>query len=621
MSKELIAGINQVASDKDLDNEVIFDAIEAALISAYKRNYGSVANVTAAVDRATGEMRVFAEKEVVEDILNPNTEILLDDARTVEPSSELGDVVLVQNTPGNFGRIAAQTAKQVILQRIREAERDTVYENFVHKVGETITAQVRSVDLVSGAVTILIDDRHENLLPREEQIPSENLRRGDYICLYVVDVHRSSRGPMIKLSRTHRDLLRRLMEQEIPEVRDGTVEIKAISREPGARSKVAVMATLPGVDPVGSCVGMRGLRIQNIVTELAGEKIDVVEWSGNLRAYISNALGPAKVQSVILEEDSNIKTAIVIVPDRQLSLAIGKAGQNARLAAKLTGWRIDIKSETEAHAEGLDLLAAEQAQMAAGEQDLLSMAEQILRDKDESASSEDTFRQAAELLQRRDAASRSVAPSTAAEWPDSLPAQDEGRGLGVDAEEALSAFERAAAAVQEEDPSTPSFEDFAVEEPEPVSFGETLDDEKDAKEESVESPDAEEVRELPALHPSELPAEEEVPEPERTLRPEDLPQVITADMLRQRMAARQQGTSSGPVISSLDDLEVPPELLDSLDTVEKPSDELDEQEPGRNRARRGGQATPKRQPRRQRTRRARGLEVDLEEFDGDEFDL
>ena len=239
MSKELIAGINQVAVDKDLDNEVIFDAIEAALISAYKRNYGSVANVTAAVDRATGEMKVFAEKEVVEDILNPNTEILLEEAKTVEPATELGDVVLVQNTPDNFGRIAAQTAKQVILQRIREAERDTVYENFVHKVGETITAQVRSIDLVSGAVTILIDDRHENLLPREEQIPSENLRRGDYICLYVVDVHRNSRGPMIKLSRTHRDLLRRLMEQEIPEVRDGTVEIKGISREPGARSKVA----------------------------------------------------------------------------------------------------------------------------------------------------------------------------------------------------------------------------------------------------------------------------------------------------------------------------------------------------------------------------------------------
>ena len=624
MSKELIAGINQVASDKDLDNEVIFDAIEAALISAYKRNYGSVANVTAAVDRATGEMKVFAEKEVVEDILNPNTEILLDDAKTVEPSSELGDVVLVQNTPGNFGRIAAQTAKQVILQRIREAERDTVYENFVHKVGETITAQVRSVDLVSGAVTILIDDRHENLLPREEQIPSENLRRGDYICLYVVDVHRSSRGPMIKLSRTHRDLLRRLMEQEIPEVRDGTVEIKAISREPGARSKVAVMATLPGVDPVGSCVGMRGLRIQNIVTELAGEKIDVVEWSGNLRTYISNALGPAKVQSVILEEDSNIKTAIVIVPDRQLSLAIGKAGQNARLAAKLTGWRIDIKSETEAHAEGLDLLAAEQAQMAAGDQDLLSMAEKILRDKEESTSSEDTFRQAAELLQRRDAASRTADQGTAAEWPEAIPPQEEGRGLGVDAEEALSAFERAAAAVQQEDPSIPSFEDFAVEEPEPVSFGETLDEEEDVREEDGdESPAVEEVSEPPALHPSELPVEveEEEPEPERTLRPEELPQVITADMLRQRMAARQQGSSSGPVIGSLDDLEVPPELLDSSDTVEEPSDEFEEQEPERSRARRGGQSASRRQPRRQRTRRSRDLEVDLDDFDDEEFEL
>ena len=401
---------------------------------------------------------------------------------------------------------------------------------------------------------------------------------------------------MIKLSRTHRDLLRRLMEQEIPEVRDGTVEIKAISREPGARSKVAVMATLPGVDPVGSCVGMRGLRIQNIVTELAGEKIDVVEWSGNLRSYISNALGPAKVQSVILEEDSNIKTAIVIVPDRQLSLAIGKAGQNARLAAKLTGWRIDIKSETEAHAEGLDLLAAEQAQMAAGEQDLLSMAEKILRDKEESTSSEDTFRQAAELLQRRDAASRSADQGTTAEWPETFPAQEEGRGLGADAGEALSAFERAAAAVQDEEPSGLSFEDFAVDEPEPVSFGETLDGEDDVKEESDESPEAIEESEQPALPPSELPAEVEEPAPDRPLRPEELPQVITADMLRQRMAARQQGSSSGPVIGSPDDLEVPPELLRSLDAVEDANDELEEQEDRQTKARRGGQSTPKRQP-------------------------
>ncbi|MBI3960553.1 MAG: transcription termination/antitermination protein NusA, partial [Chloroflexi bacterium] len=354
MSKALIAGINQVASDKGLDQEVIFAAIEAALVSAYKRNYGSVADVTAAVDRFSGDMKVFAEKEVVEDIISPNTEVLLQDAQKVRPNVKLGDVVPVESAPADFGRIAAQTAKQVILQRIREAERDTVYENFIHRVGEIINAQVRSIDLSSGAVTVLLGDKYESLLPREEQIPNERLRRGDYIRLYVVDVHKGSRGPVIKLSRTHRNLLRRLMEQEIPEVRDGTVEIKAIAREPGNRSKVAVVATVPGVDPVGSCVGMRGMRIQNIVTDLAGEKIDVVEWSSELRSYIANALSPAKVQSVILDEGNAVKTAMVIVPDRQLSLAIGKEGQNARLAAKLTGWRIDIKSETEAQAEGLD---------------------------------------------------------------------------------------------------------------------------------------------------------------------------------------------------------------------------------------------------------------------------
>ncbi len=617
MSKALIAGINQVAIDKDLDNEVIFDAIEAALISAYKRNYGSVANVSAEVDRASGEMKVFAEKEVVEDIINPNTEILLDDAKMVEPSSALGDVVLVQNTPDNFGRIAAQTAKQVILQRIREAERDTVYENFVHRVGETITAQVRSIDLVSGAVTILIDDRHENLLPREEQIPTENLRRGDYISLYVVDVHRSSRGPMIKLSRTHRDLLRRLMEQEIPEVRDGTVEIKGISREPGARSKVAVMATLPGVDPVGSCVGMRGLRIQNIVTELAGEKIDVVEWSGNLRSYISNALGPAKVQSVILEEDTNIKTAIVIVPDRQLSLAIGKAGQNARLAAKLTGWRIDIKSESEAREEGLDLLAAEQAQMAAGEQDLLSMAEQILREKDESTASEDTFRQAAALLQQQDAGSRLPDPGAATELPDSLPAQDEERGIGVDAEEALSAFERAAAAVRGEEPPIVPLDDFATAEPEPLGFGEKADDEDDSRAEKEEEKEAA----LDASTESEPSAPEAAEAEEETaaasiLQAEDLPQVITADMLRQRMAARRQGGPADADFGSVDDLEVPAELLESLEAAEENADELNEQGGKRGKARRGGQTTAKKQPKRQRTRRS----LDLGGFEEEEFD-
>lgn len=399
MSKALIAGINQVATDKGLDREVIFTAIEAALVSAYKRNYGSMANVSAEVDRMSGDMHVFAEREVVEDVMNPRTEITLDDAHKVAPLAGLGDVVKVLSQPGDFGRIAAQTAKQVILQRIREAERDTVYENFAHHVGEIITAQVRSVDALSGAVTVLLNDKQEVLLMRDEQILGEKLRRGDFAKVYVVDVHKSTRGPVIKISRTHRNLLKRLMEQEIPEVRDGTVEIKSIAREPGARSKVAVIATKPDVDPVGSCVGQRGLRIQNIVNELAGEKIDVVQWSNESVSYISNALSPAKVNSVLLEESNNaIKTAIVIVPDRQLSLAIGKEGQNARLAAKLTGWRIDIKSESEAEAEGLDRLAIEQAHKTRGE-DLLARAERILMETRETSVADDKLAQAARALE------------------------------------------------------------------------------------------------------------------------------------------------------------------------------------------------------------------------------
>ena len=354
---------------------------------------------------------------------------------------------------------------------------------------------------------------------------------------------------------------------------------------------------------------MRGLRIQNIVTELAGEKIDVVEWSGSLRTYISNALGPAKVQSVILEEDRNIKTAIVIVPDRQLSLAIGKAGQNARLAAKLTGWRIDIKSESEAREEGLDLLAAEQAQMAGGEQDLLSMAEKILRDRDESSASEDTFRQAAALLQKQDVANRLVDQGPTTEWPKSLPAQaqDEERGIGVDAEEALTAFERAAAAVRGEEPPIVPFDDLANAEPEPLGFGAMQDD--DVREE-----EREESTQL-TPHASDLPEEstEEEPELGRPLGPAELPQVITADMLRQRMAARQQGHSP-------DDLEVPAELLDSLEAAEESDDELSAQERKRGKAGRGSQTTPKKQTKRQRSRRAPASDGGFDDFDEDAFD-
>jgi len=517
MSKALIAGITQVANEKGLDREVIFEAIEAALISAYKRNYGSVANVTAEVDRVTGEMNILAEREVVEDVISERTEIIEEEAKKIDPNAQLGDVIQVKTNPDDFGRIAAQTAKQVILQRIREAERDTVYENFAHRVGELINAQVRSVDTVSGTVTVLLDDKHESLLMRDEQIPRERLRRGDYVRVYIVDVHKSSRGPVIKLSRTHRNLLRRLLEQEIPEVRDGVVEIKAIAREPGARSKAAVVATREGVDAVGSCVGLRGLRIQNIVNELSGEKIDVVEWHPELPKYIANALSPAKVNNVILEEKGNVKTAIVIVPDRQLSLAIGKEGQNARLAAKLTGWRIDIKSESEAIEEGLDRLA--QAQLQA----TMSMS-----------STEDLLTVAERLLQGDDAV-----------------------GLPIGAEDKLSEAARALEKMAEQEATLPpvempSLDDALAKLQEQDIF--------EARTTIPELPDIMDIPEMPSLPDEEeymIRTETEVAESKTD--DEELPDVITADMLRAAMSQRKKLDVED------EDFEVPAELLVGLE--------------------------------------------------------
>ncbi len=536
MSKALIAGINQVATDKGLDREIIFEAIEAALVSAYKRNYGSVANVGAEVDRVTGEMRVLTEREVVDEVISPRTEIMEADARRLVPTARVGDVIRVPDTPDNFGRIAAQTAKQVILQRIREAERDTVYENFAHKVGEVITAQVRSIDTLSGAVSLMLDDKHECLMMREDQIAVEKLRRGEYLKVYVVDVHKSTRGPVIKISRTHRNLLRRLMEMEIPEVRDGIVEIKSIAREPGARSKAAVVATVPGVDPVGSCVGMRGLRIQNIVNELAGEKIDVIEWSSDAASYIQNALSPAKVQTVLLDDGSPIKTATVVVPDRQLSLAIGKEGQNARLAAKLTGWRIDIKSESEARDEGIDRVIVERAQQAAmrATDDLLAKAERILRHEGEST--DDKLWQAAQALRDTD---------TVGERPEMLP---------VD----FKSFEELVQGMEEL--------------PAPKVFGESAFEDQETEglpaniEVSAEWPPV--VDREPAAPIGEAAfSEEEVPLAGAPAESEELPQVITADMLRARMAKRKEASFAEQ------NIEIPAELLAGLDAEELKEDE------------------------------------------------
>lgn len=571
MSKALIAGINQVATDKGLDREVIFTAIEAALVSAYKRNYGSVANVSSEVDRVTGDMRIFAEREVVEELFNPRTEILEADARKVQPSAKLGDVIRVETHPDDFGRIAAQTAKQVILQRIREAERDNVYENFAHQVGEIVRAQVRSIDAQSGAVTILLDEKHEVLMMRDELIASEKLRRGDYVRVYVVDVHKSTRGPVIKLSRTHRNLLRRLMEQEIPEVRDGIVEIKSIAREPGARSKASVVATVPGVDPVGSCVGMRGLRIQNIVNELANEKIDVVEWSADPATYISNALSPAKVNNVILDEKSSLKTAVVVVPDRQLSLAIGKEGQNARLAAKLTGWRIDIKSETEAKAEGLDQIVFERAkaEVIRKTDDLLSVAERILLSEQQSSSNDRLWEVAQSLHEGADDDEvRDVFSRNALD--DVFPPLEEVRNMpSLPPLPDLNELTETPAARTTEDAWSAALEAAKGElslTPEVAAF-----DEEDERETTMEDDEVSAPTARTDVRPTSVePTEDEAPG-EMTL-PGELPQVITADMLRARMAQRRRETSFNEA-----DFEIPEELLAGID-VGVPEEVWDETE-------------------------------------------
>ncbi len=390
MKNEFLIAITQVCAERRLPKEVVLDAIEQALVLAYKRNFGPGLNIEVKIDPNTGRARVFADKTIVDPVLDEQTDISLQDARALDAMALLGGTVRVEMTPGNFGRIAAQTAKQVILQRIREAERETQYADWSDRVGEDVLGTIRNID-TSGNV-ILSLGRSEAVMPRSEQIPSEHYAANNRLRTYIYEVERTSRGPRIKVSRTHQKLLRRLLENEVPEIFQGTVEIKGIAREPGSRSKVAVTATQPGVDPVGSCVGMRGVRIQNIVNELNGEKIDVVSWSPKETDFVANALSPARVEQVWLSEES--KTATVVVPDTQLSLAIGKEGQNARLAAKLTGWRIDIKSVTESageaerRAQEAAEAAAKAAELAAKREAaaaLLAEAERALAEEEQAA--------------------------------------------------------------------------------------------------------------------------------------------------------------------------------------------------------------------------------------------
>lgn len=345
MNKEFIQAVDLLEKEKGIDKEVLFEAIESALISAYKKNYGTTeGDVEVQIDRETGDINVITKLTVVDpdEIEDESREITIADARDIDPEYEIGDIVEFQVTPKDFGRIAAQTAKQVVVQRIREAERSMIYDDYIEKVGDVLMGRVQRK---SGETIFVNLGDTEGILSVREQVRSEHYNIGDPIRAYVMDVKHSTKGPQVFLSRSHPGLVKRLFEQEVPEIEDGIVEIRSIAREAGSRTKIAVYTEDENVDPVGACVGARGSRVQAVVNELSNEKIDIITWSDDPVELISNVLSPASVEDVLLEEEEGLAT--VIVPDYQLSLAIGKSGQNVRLAAKLCGWKIDIKSHSQ----------------------------------------------------------------------------------------------------------------------------------------------------------------------------------------------------------------------------------------------------------------------------------
>ncbi|MFR2196666.1 MAG: transcription termination factor NusA [Clostridia bacterium] len=342
-NKELILALEDLEKEKGIKKEYLLESIESALVTAYKRNFDALENVKVVMDKQTGATYVYSIKEVVERANDPVQEISLDEAKKINKSIQIGDNVEIEIVPKNFGRIAAQTAKQVIVQKIREAEREILYNDYSDKKGEIVSGPIQKSE---RGIVVMDLGKLEGVMPLKEQIPTENYNVNDKIKAYVVDVEKGEKGaPQVIVSRSHPDFVRKLLEFEIPEIYEGLIEIKSVSRDPGKRSKVAVYSQDPNIDPVGSCVGQRGIRIQNVINELHGEKIDVIEWNPDISIYIAAALLPAKIMAVDSKEDE--KFAQVIVPDDQLSLAIGKAGQNARLAARLTNWKIDIKSESQ----------------------------------------------------------------------------------------------------------------------------------------------------------------------------------------------------------------------------------------------------------------------------------
>ncbi|MGH2442539.1 MAG: transcription termination factor NusA [Chloroflexota bacterium] len=346
MKNDLVTAMRQLTTERELPMDVIIEAVQDALAATYQRQYGTDPDVRVHLDTETGEFHVYAEKRVVINVDDEETQISLKDAQAYEGQPGLNEMLEVEVTPPNFGRIAAQTAKQTILQRIQEAERDLIYDEFANREGEILNGVIERVEPRGMIVNL---GKAEAVLPPQEQVPRERYRIGQRLKVYLVKADRGIRLPQLVVSRSHRGLVRRLFEVEVPEIFSGVVELKAIAREPGSRTKVAVSARQQGIDPVGACVGMRGVRIQNVVNELNGEKIDVVQWDDDAGTFVGNALSPAQAISVEVAEGE--RRATVTVPDSQLSLAIGKEGQNARLAAKLTGWRVDIRKQSDVPVE------------------------------------------------------------------------------------------------------------------------------------------------------------------------------------------------------------------------------------------------------------------------------
>ena len=348
MNLEFIEALEEIEEEKGISKDVIFDALESALISSYKKNFGSSQNVEVEIDKSTGRVKVFAKKVVVEEVENDLFEISIEEAKSIDSKYQIDDTINIEITPKNFGRIAAQTAKQVVIQRIKDAERDVIYEEFINRENEIIIGMVQRI----SKNYVYIDlGKTEGILPPTEQIEGEVYEQGDRLKLYILEVKKTTKGPQIILSRSHPGLVKRLFELEVPEIQEGVVDIYAIAREAGSRTKIAVYSKDENVDPVGACVGFKGARVKALVEELNGEKIDIITWSKNPEEFIANSLSPSKVISV--ETNEKEKSAVVVVPDYQLSLAIGKEGQNARLAAKLTNWKIDIKSESQYEEEKL----------------------------------------------------------------------------------------------------------------------------------------------------------------------------------------------------------------------------------------------------------------------------